>query len=44
MDAGVRVNAPLRGVSEADLRIGQRVTMQFETVNKEITLPYFVAA
>ena len=44
MDAGVRVNAPLRGVSEADLKIGQRVTMQFETVNKEITLPYFVAA
>ena len=44
MDAGVRVNAPLRGVPEGDLKIGQRVTMQFETVNKEITLPYFVAA
>lgn len=44
MDAGVRVNAPLRGASEADLRIGKRVTMQFETVSKEVTLPYFVAA
>lgn len=44
MDAGVRVNAPLRGVSEADLKIGRRVTMQFEMVNKETTLPYFVAA
>jgi uncharacterized OB-fold protein len=44
MDAGVRVNAPLRGVSEADLKIGKRVTMQFETATKEVTLPYFVAA
>jgi uncharacterized OB-fold protein len=44
MDAGVRVNAPLRGVSEADLKIGKRVTMQFETATKEVTLPCFVAA
>ena len=44
MDAGVRVNAPLRGVSEADLEIGRRVRLDFETVSKEVTLPYFVAA
>jgi uncharacterized OB-fold protein len=39
----VRVNAPLRGVAAADLKIGQRVQMKFEPVNKEITLPFFVA-
>jgi uncharacterized OB-fold protein len=44
MDAGVRVNAQLRGVSEADIKIGKRVTMQFEIATKEITLPYFTAA
>ena len=44
MDAGVRVNAPLRGVAEGDLRIGQRVTMAFEPVNKDVTLPFFTAA
>ena len=43
MDAGVRVNAPLRGVTEADLKIGQRVRLEFEPVSKEVTLPFFVA-
>jgi uncharacterized OB-fold protein len=43
MDAGVRVNAPLRGIAEADLKIGQRVRLGFEPVNKEVTLPFFVA-
>jgi uncharacterized OB-fold protein len=43
MDAGVRVNAPLRGVAEADIRIGQRVKLGFEPVTKEITLPFFVS-
>ena len=43
MDAGVRVNAPLRGVAEADIKIGQRVKLGFEPVTKEITLPFFVA-
>jgi uncharacterized OB-fold protein len=43
MDAGVRVNAPLRGVAEADLKIGKRVKLGFETATKEVTLPYFVA-
>lgn len=44
MDAGVRVNAPLRGVSESDLKIGLKVTLAFEPVNKDVTLPFFVAA
>ena len=43
MDAGVRVNAPLRGIAEADIRIGRRVKLGFEPVNKEVTLPFFVA-
>ena len=47
MDAGgdvaVRVNAPLRGVAEADLKIGKRVRLGFEPVNKDVTLPFFVA-
>jgi uncharacterized protein len=43
MDAGVRVNAPLRGVKEADLEVGSRVRLQFEAVTKDMTLPYFVA-
>jgi uncharacterized OB-fold protein len=43
MDAGVRVNAPLRGVAEADIKIGQRVRLGFEPVTKEITLPFFTA-
>jgi uncharacterized OB-fold protein len=47
MDAGgdvtVRVNAPLRGVSEVDLKIGKRVRLGFESVNKEVTLPFFVS-
>ena len=43
MDAGVRVNAPLRGVIEADLKIGKRVKMAYEPINNEVTLPLFVA-
>ena len=43
MDAGVRVNAPLRGVAEADIKIGRRVRLDFEPTTKEITLPFFVA-
>jgi uncharacterized protein len=44
MDAGVRVNAPLRGIPEQDLKIGRRVSLGFEPVTKEVTLPFFVAA
>lgn len=41
MEAGVRVNAPLRGVAEKDLEIGLGVTMGFEAVDAEVTLPFF---
>ena len=44
MDAGVRVNAPLRGVDAAGLRIGQKVRLQFEPVSQEVTLPFFIVA
>jgi uncharacterized protein len=43
MDAGVRINAPLRGIAESDLKIGQRVRLDFEPVTKEVTLPFFIA-
>ena len=43
MDAGVRINAPMRGVDAANLRIGQPVWLQFEPVSKNVTLPFFVA-
>ena len=42
MDAGVRVNAPLRGIGEKDIRIGRRVRLEFEPINKDVTLPFFV--
>ena len=44
MDAGVRINAPLRGVTENDLKIGAPVRLAFEPVTKEVTLPYFTAS
>lgn len=44
MEAGVRVNAPLRGVAEDALEIGAPVRLAFEPVTKDVTLPYFVAA
>ncbi|SKA33828.1 hypothetical protein SAMN02745126_05413 [Enhydrobacter aerosaccus] len=44
MAAGVRVNAPLRGIAAEDLRIGTRLRLAFDPVSKEVTLPYFVPA
>lgn len=44
MDAGVRVNAPLRGLAAGDLAIGRKLTLHFEPVSKDITLPCFKAA
>lgn len=43
MVAGVRINAPLRGVDAATLKIGQPLKLRFEPVSKDITLPFFVA-
>jgi uncharacterized OB-fold protein len=44
MEAGVRINAPLRGVEASQLKIGQPVRLQFEPVTKDVTLPYFAMA
>ena len=38
MDAGVRINAPLRGIAEADLRIGQTRAPALRAGDKEVTL------
>lgn len=43
MDGGVRINAPLRGVDAASLKIGQPLTLGFEPVTKDITLPCFTS-
>lgn len=43
MDAGVRVNAQLRGIAPEGLKIGQRVQLAFEPVDEQVTLPSFVA-
>ena len=43
MDEGVRVNATLKGIAEADIKIGKRVRLGFEAATKEVTLPCFVA-
>ena len=42
MAAGVRINAPLRGMAESVLKIGAPVRLAFEPVSKDVTLPYFV--
>jgi uncharacterized OB-fold protein len=44
MEAGVRVNAPVRDMPEAALKIGAPVRLAFEPVNKDVTLPCFVSA
>ena len=44
MDAGVRINAPLRGIAENELRIGRRVKLAFEAATKDVTLPFFVGS
>ena len=41
MDAGVRVNAPLRSMQASALKIGQKMKLCFEPVSKDVTLPYF---
>ena len=43
MDAGIRINAPLRGLDAASLKIGQPLKLAFEPINTEITLPFFTA-
>ncbi|HTR86452.1 MAG TPA: Zn-ribbon domain-containing OB-fold protein [Reyranella sp.] len=43
MEAGVRINAQLRGLDAASLKIGQPLRLAFEPATAEITLPYFVS-
>ena len=43
MDAGIRINAPLRGLDAGSLKIGQPLKLAFEPINTEITLPVFTA-
>jgi uncharacterized OB-fold protein len=42
MDAGVRINAPLRQMPESALRIGARVRLGFEPATPDVTLPFFL--
>jgi len=42
LEEGVRMNAQLRGVDAAALRIGLPVELRFERVREGLTLPYFV--
>jgi uncharacterized OB-fold protein len=42
MEEGVRLNAPLRGVSSEAMRIGLPVRIIFEDATEDVTLPAFV--
>jgi hypothetical protein len=42
LDGGVRMNARLRGLDPAELRVGLLVRIDFEPVTDDITLPVFV--
>ena len=44
MDAGVRINAALRGVAEGALKTGLPVRLRAEPVSKDVSLPYFERA
>jgi uncharacterized OB-fold protein len=42
LDEGVRMNARLRGLDPAELRVGLPVRIDFEPVTDKVTLPVFV--
>ena len=44
LDEGVRMNAQLRGLDPAELRIGLPVRVDFEPATDGLTLPVFVPA
>ena len=44
LDEGVRMQAQMRGVATASLKIGLPVKVAFEIATSELTLPVFVAA
>ncbi|MNF14361.1 hypothetical protein D3C80_2165580 [compost metagenome] len=41
LDEGVRLIAGLVGVAREDLRIGQRVQVEFQTFDDDLALPLF---
>src|SRR5580692_1633182 len=43
LDEGVRMNARLRGLDPAELRVGLLVRIAFEPVTEEVTLPVVVS-
>jgi len=44
LEEGVRMQAQLRGLDPAELRVGLPVRVAFETATEEVTLPVFVPA
>jgi uncharacterized OB-fold protein len=42
LDEGVRLQAPLRGLTDKDIRIGLPVRVTFERVKEGLTLPAFL--
>ncbi len=44
MDEGVRMNAQVRGIVEADLRVGLPVKVGYDKVKDDLTLPVFEKA
>ena len=44
LDEGVRMNAQVRGIAEADLRVGLPVKVGFDKVKDDLTLPVFEKA
>lgn len=41
MDDGVRMHAPLQGPPDTPLQIGTRVTLEFDDIDGELTVPCF---
>jgi hypothetical protein len=44
LDEGVRMNAQVRGIVEADLRVGLPVRVGYDKVKEDLTLPVFEKA
>jgi uncharacterized OB-fold protein len=44
LDEGVRMNAQMRGVTPAEMRIGLPIQVTFEKAQEGLTLPAFVRA
>ena len=44
LEEGVRMNAQVRGIAQADLRVGLPVTVVYDKVKDDLTLPVFEIA